>query len=81
MNSLNRKLIRDLFHLCGQGWSAFAVENRMAKRREVETGHRADFEVEVLNGLREGEIVIAHHSNLVADGVRVSVDKNDRKVQ
>jgi hypothetical protein len=43
------------------------------ERREVETGHRADFEVEVLGGLREGEIVIAHPSNLIADGVRVSV--------
>jgi len=59
----------------GQRWNAFVVENGIAKRREVETGHRADFEVEVLNGLREGESVIAHPSNLVADGVRVSVDK------
>jgi HlyD family secretion protein len=59
----------------GQRWNAFVVENGIAKRREVETGHRADFEVEVLNGLREGENVIAHPSNLVADGVRVSVDK------
>ena len=59
----------------GQRWNAFVVENGLAKRREVETGRRADFEVEVLNGLREGESVIAHPSNLVADGVRVSVDK------
>jgi HlyD family secretion protein len=59
----------------GQRWNAFVVENGLAKLREVETGHRADFEVEVLSGLREGESVIAHPSNLVADGVRVSVDK------
>jgi HlyD family secretion protein len=59
----------------GQRWNAFVVENGVAKRREVMTGHRADFEVEVLNGLREGESVIAHPSDLVADGVRVSVDK------
>ncbi|HEY7182925.1 MAG TPA: efflux RND transporter periplasmic adaptor subunit [Blastocatellia bacterium] len=56
----------------GQNWSAFVLENGLAKRREVETGHRADFEVEVLSGLREGESVIAHPSNLVTDGVRVS---------
>jgi HlyD family secretion protein len=56
----------------GQRWNAFVVENGLAKRREVETGHRADFEVEVLNGLQEGESVIAHPSNLVSDGVRVS---------
>jgi HlyD family secretion protein len=59
----------------GERWDAFVVENGIAKRREVETGHRADFEVEVLNGLREGESVIAHPSNLVADGVRAPVDK------
>lgn len=59
----------------GQNWNAFVAENGIAKRREVETGHRADFEVEIINGLREGEIVIAHPSNLVAAGVRVSVDK------
>jgi len=64
----------------GQGWNAFVVENGLAKMREVETGHHADFEVEVLKGLREGESVIAHPSNLVADGARVSADKNDRKV-
>jgi HlyD family secretion protein len=59
----------------GQRWNAFVVENGLAKLREVETGHRADFEIEVLSGLREGESVIAHPSDLVADGVRVSVDK------
>jgi HlyD family secretion protein len=59
----------------GQRWNAFVVENGLAKRREVETGHRADFEVEVLSGLQEDEIVISHPSNLVADGVRVSADK------
>jgi HlyD family secretion protein len=57
----------------GQRWNAFVAENGQAKLREVETGHRADFEVEVLSGVGEGEIVIAHPSNLVADGVRVSV--------
>jgi HlyD family secretion protein len=59
----------------GQSWNAFVVENGLAKRREVETGHRADFDVKVLNGLWEGEIVIAHPSNLVADGIRVLAGK------
>jgi hypothetical protein len=45
------------------------------KLREVETGHRADFEVEVLSGLHEGESVIAHPSNLIVEGVRVSMDQ------
>jgi HlyD family secretion protein len=58
----------------GESWNVFVVENGLAKRREVETGHRTAFEVEVLNGLREGESVIVHPSNQVADGVRVSAD-------
>jgi hypothetical protein len=49
------------------------------RARELSKVYRMG-EVEVLDGLREGESVIAHPSNLVADGVRVSVDKNDRKV-
>jgi HlyD family secretion protein len=63
----------------GQSWNVFVVENSLAKRREVEPGHRTDFEVEVLNGLREGETVIAHPSNLVADGAHVSIAKDDRQ--
>jgi HlyD family secretion protein len=59
----------------GQSWNVFVVENGLAKRREVEPRHRTDFEVEILNGLREGESVIAHPSNLVTDGVRVSADQ------
>jgi multidrug efflux pump subunit AcrA (membrane-fusion protein) len=37
--------------------------------------HEADFEFEVLSGLREGETVIAHPSNLIADGVSVFANK------
>jgi HlyD family secretion protein len=59
----------------GQRWNTFVVENGMTKLREVETGHRADFEVEVLSGLHEGESVIAHPSNLIVEGVRVSMDQ------
>jgi HlyD family secretion protein len=71
MNEVLKAPLSALFR-SGQGWNAFVVQNGLAERREVETGRRADFEVEVLGGLREGEIVIAHPSNLVADGVRVS---------
>jgi HlyD family secretion protein len=72
MNEALKAPLSALFR-SGRRWNAFVIENGLAKLREVETGHRADFEVEVLSGLREGDIVIAHPSNLVADGVRVSV--------
>ncbi len=55
----------------GEAWNVFAVETGVAKRRAVETGHRSAFEVEILKGLREGETVIVHPSNLVDDGARV----------
>jgi HlyD family secretion protein len=71
MNEVLKAPLSALFR-SGQRWNVFVVENGLAKLREVETGHRADFEVEILNGLREGEIVIVHPSNLVADGVRVA---------
>ena len=55
----------------GDGWSVFAVENGKAIRREVEIGHRSQFEAEVLKGIEEGAAVIAHPTNQIADGARV----------
>jgi len=56
-----------LFRVNGS-WSAFAVENGFARRRQVEIGHRSGIAVEVTSGLREGEIVIAHPDETVSDG-------------
>jgi HlyD family secretion protein len=55
----------------GQGWSAFVIENGIARRRDIEIGHRTAFEAEILKGLREGEWVIVHPSNQIDDGSRV----------
>jgi HlyD family secretion protein len=57
----------------GQAWSVFVIENGVSKRRDVAAGHRTVFEVEILQGLREGEKVIIHPSNLIMDGTRVTV--------
>jgi HlyD family secretion protein len=54
-------------------WSAFVVENGRARRRDLTLGHRGALEVEVLDGVRDGEAVIRHPSNDVDDGVRVRV--------
>jgi len=56
----------------GEAWNVFTVENGLAKNRKVETGHRSAFEAEILNGLQQGETVIIHPSNQIADGVRVT---------
>jgi HlyD family secretion protein len=52
-------------------WSVFVVENGRAYRKPVRIGHRSAFEVEILEGLTEGESVITHPSDRVKDRVRV----------
>ncbi|HKX26395.1 MAG TPA: HlyD family efflux transporter periplasmic adaptor subunit [Blastocatellia bacterium] len=56
-----------------QGWSTFIVENGVARRRDLEIGHRGAFEAEILKGLQEGERVIVHPSNQIVEGSRVIV--------
>lgn len=57
----------------GEKWSAFVVENGRARLREIETGHRNAQEAEILQGLKETEIVILHPSNQLADGTNVKI--------
>jgi HlyD family secretion protein len=55
----------------GDAWRVFAIEEGRAHRKTVEIGHRNQAEVEVLQGLTEGDVVILHPSNQLKDGVRV----------
>lgn len=55
----------------GDGWSVFVVESGKAVRREVEIGHRSQFEAEVLKGIEEGAQVVLHPTNQISDGSRV----------
>ncbi|MBI4501105.1 MAG: HlyD family efflux transporter periplasmic adaptor subunit [Gemmatimonadetes bacterium] len=55
----------------GSDWSVFAVSGGRARQRVVEIGHRNAFEAEVTSGLAEGEVVILHPSDKLADGSRV----------
>jgi HlyD family secretion protein len=55
----------------GDGWGLFLVENGKAMRREVEIGHRSQFETEVLGGIDEGVAVILHPTNQIGDGAKV----------
>jgi HlyD family secretion protein len=56
----------------GDGWAAFAVEDGRARRRPLRIGHRSAEEVEVLEGLREGERVVVYPPERLADGARVA---------
>jgi HlyD family secretion protein len=55
----------------GEGWAVFRAEGGVARRREVEVGVRGPFAAEVKAGLAEGERVVLHPSDRLADGVRV----------
>jgi HlyD family secretion protein len=54
-------------------WNVFVVENGRAQQRRIDPGHRNPIEVEIRAGLKEGETVIVHPSDLVKDGVRIEV--------
>jgi len=58
----------------GDVWRVFGIEQGRAHRRIVEIGHSNQTELEVLNGLKEGEVVILHPSNQLKDGVRVRTE-------
>ena len=55
-----------------QDWCAFSIENRRAKRRTVEVGHRNAIEAEVVRGLNAGELVIPHPGNQINEGSLVT---------
>ncbi|MFN7141024.1 MAG: efflux RND transporter periplasmic adaptor subunit, partial [Limisphaerales bacterium] len=57
----------------GVEWAVFVLENDRAQLRQVKLGHRGEHQAEVLGGLKEGEQVILHPSDRVADGVSVTL--------
>lgn len=54
-----------------EDWNVFVIDGSRARAKTVEIGHRSPSYVQVLNGLAEGENVILHPPNSVADGSRV----------
>jgi len=56
----------------GEGWSVFVVEQGRAWQRDVQIGHRTPFDAEILNGLKEGDVVIRNPSDRIANGVKVA---------
>lgn len=56
---------------CDGGHCVLVVQGERAQRRRVRIGHRADAMVEVVAGLREGDTVVVHPGDRVADGMEV----------
>jgi len=55
----------------GDGWAVFALGGGLAVRKPVELGKRSGLIAEVLSGLQEGDMVITHPDDAIADGVQV----------
>ncbi len=56
----------------GEDWALFAEEDGRAVLRHVEVGQRNGIIAEINSGLVAGERVVAHPSDRVANGVRIS---------
>jgi HlyD family secretion protein len=56
----------------GEAWAVFAVRDGRAARTSIQIGQRNAIEAEVLSGLSEGDQVIAHPGDTVADDVAVT---------
>ncbi|HSQ78251.1 MAG TPA: HlyD family efflux transporter periplasmic adaptor subunit [Nitrospirota bacterium] len=57
----------------GEDWALFTIENKRAHLRTIEVGHRNGLAAEILAGLKEGEMIVAHPDDQVKDGARVKV--------
>jgi HlyD family secretion protein len=53
------------------GWAVFVVEDKRARLRRVEIGHRTGASVEISSGLKAGERVVLFPSDKVDDGSRI----------
>lgn len=57
----------------------FVIEGFRAHRRKVETGVRGTRSTEIVNGVKEGDIVVASVPSGLADGTRVSITAAAKK--
>jgi len=69
-------LPRDALVYRGEQPGVYTIEAEKAKFRTVETGLTQADKVEVLNGVKAGEVVITQGSNLLKEGDRVKVQAN-----
>ena len=54
------------------GWALYSVENGRVRLRRVTTGHRSANDTEIVSGIDADAVVIAHPSDQIREGVRVT---------
>lgn len=52
-------------------WAVYVIEDDRARLRPVTVGHRGTRSVEITDGLNEGEWIVRHPDERIADGARV----------
>jgi membrane fusion protein, multidrug efflux system len=57
---------------------AFVVQNGIAHRKEVETGHRFDGKVEILRGIQKGDQVVTAGHEQLSEGTKVKMIESAR---
>lgn len=55
----------------------FVIEDDHARLRAVKTGHSDGFMVEILEGLKDGEVVVRHTGNQVSDGAPLALREGE----
>jgi HlyD family secretion protein len=56
----------------GADWTVFVVENDIARLRTVKIGSRNTLDAEIVEGVKDGEIVLVHPSDQVREGTQVA---------
>jgi HlyD family secretion protein len=56
----------------GENWAVFAIRDGRARTTGVQVGHRNNRQSEILSGLTEGDVVVVHPSDRIAEGARVA---------
>jgi HlyD family secretion protein len=56
----------------GDAWALFVEEDGRARLRHVETGQRSGIVAEILSGIEAGDRVVAHPSDRVQNGTRIT---------
>ena len=56
----------------GDDWAVFAVKDGRARTATIQVGHRNRVMVEVVSGLSDGDRVVLHPSDRIAEGRRVA---------
>ncbi len=55
----------------GGAWYVFVVEDETLRRRPVRPGLQGDLQIEVLEGLREGELMVAIPDSTFQEGQKI----------